>query len=98
MIENKTIKYEDRKFSYKIGTATVQEILQNNVGKQYPGWLEVDDSGKLYKYVEYDFFIPREVESKILKEGKIMDTVLKRKLTSKDGKAKFTVVIDPFGL
>lgn len=98
MIENKIINHEDRKFSYKMGTCTVQEILQNNVNKQYPEWMEIDDSGKMYKYIEYDFFIPREVESKILREGKIVDSILKRKLTSKDGKAKFTVVLDPFGL
>lgn len=98
MIENKTIVFNDQEYSYKVGTTTVNEILQNNINRSYPEWMEVDDSNKMYRYVEYGFFHPKEVILKILKDGGIMNTALMKRLTSKEGSLKYIVVLDPFGL
>ena len=98
MIETKTIQHENKEYTYKIGISNATEILQNNINKQYPEWLEVDAGEKMFKYVEYDFFTPREVANKIIKEAKIIDSVYKMVLTSKEAGVRYTVVLDPFGL
>ena len=98
MIESKTINQDGKEYFYKIGIANATEILQNNINRSYPEWLEVDTGEKMFKYVEYDFFAPRDIANKITKEANIKDTVYKRVLTSKEGGIRYTVVLDPFGL
>ena len=96
MIEQKYVKHENKKYFYKIGFTNVNEILQHNVGKTYPEFVEMGDKEKMYRYVEYDFYYPNPVVEQILKAGKIKDTVYKKIWTSKQGTSKFKVVLDSF--
>ena len=98
MIETKYVKHKGEKYYYKIGKASVQEILQHNINRQYPEKFEMMDGEKLYKYVEYDFFHPPEVVEEILKRGETKDTVYKMMVTSKEGTVKYKTILDSFGI
>lgn len=98
MIESRYINHNGNKYYYKSGVTTLMEILQNNLDRVYPEFVYLEDQNKIYKYAEFDFFCPKPVVEKILKNTKIIDSVYKKIWTSKNGSLKYKIVLDSFGV
>ena len=94
MIQEKYVKFNEQKYYFQYGKTSVNEVLQHNIGKQYPEQFEMFDSNLQFNFIQHPYHIPPEAVEKMYKTAEIkMDRKIKV-LTAIEGSNKFRLLLD----
>lgn len=98
MIREKYVNAGEDKVTFQYGLTNVNELLQHNVGKNYPELVVLMDPNTNFKFVQFPFFAPADAVGKIYKIGEIKTTLYTKLFTVKEGSLKYKLVLDFFGV